>query len=80
VNKTVVFPREVLKFAIQTNAPRIMVAHNHPSDCCTPSSADDRLTRELSSALALVDIELVDHLVVGPNCGYSYRLHNRPPF
>jgi DNA repair protein RadC len=80
VNKTVVFPREVLKFAIQTHAPRIMVAHNHPSDCCTPSSADDRLTRELSSALALVDIELVDHLVVGPNCGYSYRLHNRPPF
>ena len=80
VNKTVVFPREVLKFAIQTNAPRIMVAHNHPSDCCTPSNADDRLTRELSSALALVDIELVDHLVVGPNCRYSYRLHNRPPF
>ncbi|MDP3272880.1 DNA repair protein RadC [Limnobacter sp.] len=80
VNKTVVFPREVLKFAIQTNAPRIMMAHNHPSDCCTPSSADDRLTHELSSALALVDIELVDHLVVGPNCGYSYRLHNRPPF
>jgi DNA repair protein RadC len=80
VNKTAVFPREVLKFAIHTNAPRIIVAHNHPSDCCTPSSADDRLTRELHSALALVDIELVDHLVVGPTCGYSYRLHNRPPF
>ena len=80
VNKTAVFPREVLKFAIHTNAPRIMVAHNHPSNCCTPSSADDRLTRELHSALALVDIELVDHLVVGPGCGYSYRLNNRPPF
>jgi DNA repair protein RadC len=80
VNKTAVFPREVLKFAIHTNAPRIMVAHNHPSNCCSPSSADDRLTRELHSALALVDIELVDHLVVGPTCGYSYRLHNRPPF
>lgn len=80
VNKTAVFPREVLKFAIHTNAPRMMVAHNHPSDCCTPSGADDRLTRELHSALALVDIELVDHLVVGPSCGYSYRLNNRPPF
>lgn len=80
VNKTAVFPREVLKFAIQTNAPRLMVAHNHPSDCCTPSSADDRLTRELSTALALVDIDLVDHLIVGPSCVYSYRLNNRPPF
>lgn len=80
VNKTAVFPREVLKFAIYTNAPRIMVAHNHPSNCCTPSSADDRLTRELHAALALVDIELVDHLVIGPTCGYSYRLHNRSPF
>ena len=80
VNKTAVFPREVLKFAIQTNAPRMMVAHNHPSNCCTPSGADDRLTRELYAALALVDIELVDHLVVGPRCGYSYRLNNRPPF
>lgn len=80
VNKTAVFPREVLKFAIQSNSARIMVAHNHPSDCCTPSSADDRLTRELHAALALVDIELVDHLVVGPSGGYSYRVHNRPPF
>ena len=80
VNKTAVFPREVLKFGINTNAPRIMVAHNHPSDSCLPSAADDRLTRELYSALALVDIELVDHLVVGPTKGYSYRLQNRPPF
>lgn len=80
VNKTAVFPREVLKFALHSNAPRIMVAHNHPSNCCTPSQADDRLTRELCSALALIDIELVDHLVVGPSCGYSYRAHQRAPF
>ncbi|HEX4855369.1 MAG TPA: DNA repair protein RadC [Limnobacter sp.] len=80
VNKTAVFPREVLKFAIHANSPRVVVAHNHPSDNCTPSSADDRLTRDLYSALALVDIELVDHLVVGPGCSYSYRLNNRPPF
>ncbi len=80
VNKTAVFPREVLKFALHSNAPRIMVAHNHPSNCCTPSLADDRLTGELHSALALIDIELVDHLVVGPSCSYSYRTHRRAPF
>jgi DNA repair protein RadC len=80
VNKAAVFPREVLKFALQNNASRVMVAHNHPSDCCTPSSADDRLTLELHAALGLIDIELVDHLVVGPSSGYSYRMHNRSPF
>lgn len=80
VNKTAVFPREVLKFAINNNAPRIMIAHNHPSNCCTPSGADDRLTLELHQALRLVDIELVDHLVVGPSCVFSYRDARRHPF
>lgn len=80
VNKTAVFPREVLKFALAANAPRLIVAHNHPSDSCMPSAADDRLTRELYTALNLVDIELVDHFVIGPTCSYSYRLQNRPPF
>ena len=80
VNKTAVFPREVLKFAIDSHAPRIMVAHNHPSDCCTPSTADDRLTTALHCALNLVEIELVDHLVVGPSCVFSYRSSGRAPF
>ncbi|HEX4919053.1 MAG TPA: DNA repair protein RadC [Limnobacter sp.] len=80
VNKTAVYPREILKFAIAHNAPRIMVAHNHPSDHCHPSAADDRLTRQLHEALALVDIELVDHLVIGPSGAYSYRGNNRSPF
>lgn len=80
VNKAAVFPREVVKFGITQNAPRVMIAHNHPSDCCTPSSADDQLTETLLQALRLVDIELVDHLVVGPSCSYSYRTMGRHPF
>jgi DNA repair protein RadC len=80
VNKAAVFPREVLKFALHNNAPRLMIAHNHPSNECTPSQADDRLTQDLKSALHLIDIELVDHLVVGPSCSYSYRNTSRSPF
>lgn len=80
VNKTAVFPREVLRFAIEHQASRIMVAHNHPSNLCTPSAADDQLTLTLNSALALVDIELVDHLVVGQTTAYSYRQQGRTPY
>lgn len=80
VNKTAVFPREVLKFALDCQASRVMVAHNHPSDCCTPSAADDKLTRDLFAALRLVDIELTDHLIVGKSCLFSYREALRNPF
>lgn len=80
VNKTAVYPREIVKFAIEHNAPRIMIAHNHPSDHCTPSTADDRLTQQLFDALHLLDIDLVDHLVIGPSGAYSYRGNNRRPF
>lgn len=80
VNKAAVFPREVLRFALQSNAPRLMIAHNHPSDECTPSMADDLLTKDLKAALLLIDVELVDHLVVGPSHSYSYRTMGRSPF
>lgn len=80
VNKTAVFPREVLKFAMESNAVCVMVAHNHPSNCCTPSQADDQLTLALHQTLKLLDIDLIDHLVVGQSCVYSYREKQRNPF
>lgn len=80
VNKTAVFPREVIKFAIEHNAPRLMVAHNHPSGVCSPSQADDALTHTLHEAASLMDIELVDHLIVGSSQSFSYRTQGRRPF
>lgn len=80
INKTAVYPRELVRFAIEQNASRIMIAHNHPSNCCEPSLADDQLTRTLADALRLIDIDLVDHLIVGTSNSYSYRQQNRPPF
>lgn len=60
-----VHPREVVRCALRHNAAAIIVAHNHPSGVAEPSAADNALTRRLQEALAMVDVRLLDHLVVG---------------
>lgn len=60
-----VHPREVVKTALDHNAAAVIAAHNHPSGVAEPSRADELLTRRLKDALALVDIRLLDHLIVG---------------
>lgn len=60
-----VHPREVVRNALGHNAAAVIVAHNHPSGVAEPSAADSALTRRLQEALAMVDIRLLDHLVVG---------------
>lgn len=65
IDGTSVYPREVVKQALGFNAAAVILAHNHPSGVAEPSQADERITRRLKSALELVDIRLLDHLVVG---------------
>jgi DNA repair protein RadC len=60
-----VYPREVVKAALKRNAAALILAHNHPSGVAEPSAADRQLTRRLKDALALVDIRVLDHVVVG---------------
>ncbi len=60
-----VHPREVVKQALARNAAAVILAHNHPSGVAEPSQADELITARLRDALALVDIRLLDHLVVG---------------
>jgi DNA repair protein RadC len=60
-----VHPREVVKEALARNAVTLILAHNHPSGVAEPSQADELITRRLKEALALVDIRLADHLIVG---------------
>jgi len=60
-----VHPREVVKKALEFNAAAVIFAHNHPSGISEPSQADRRITERLCSALALVEIRVLDHLVVG---------------
>ena len=64
IDGTNVYPREVVKEALSVNAAAIIIAHNHPSGVAEPSQADERITKRLKSALELVDIRLLDHLIV----------------
>ena len=65
LNGTAVYPREVVKHALRHNAAAVIFAHNHPSGVAEPSRADEVLTLRLKEALALVDIQVLDHIVVG---------------
>ncbi|AJP48578.1 DNA repair protein [Rugosibacter aromaticivorans] len=64
VSQTSVYPREVVKEALVRNAAALILVHNHPSGATEPSRADELLTQALKTALALVDIKLLDHLIV----------------
>ena len=65
IDNTTVYPREVVKQALERNAGAVILAHNHPSGVAEPSEADRLITRRIRSALELVDVRLLDHLVVG---------------
>lgn len=75
IDGTSVYPREVVKRALALNAGALILAHNHPSGVAEPSAADENLTRRLKAALALVDIRLLDHLIIGD--GVSTSLASR---
>lgn len=62
---TLVHPREVFRVAIMSSASAVICAHNHPSGDPSPSAADIRVTRQLREAAATVEIDLLDHVVVG---------------
>src|SRR5271167_3753643 len=60
-----VHPREIVKRALQCNSAAVIIAHNHPSGVAEPSQADELITQRVREALALVDIRLLDHIIVG---------------
>jgi len=64
IDGATVYPREVVKRALQCNAAAVILGHNHPSGVAEPSEADRSITVKLAKALALVEIRLLDHLVV----------------
>jgi DNA repair protein RadC len=74
---TSVYPREVVKAALARNAASILLAHNHPSGVAEPSPADRALTQALKQALALVDVQVLDHFVVSSDAVYSFAEHGQ---
>lgn len=71
IDNASVHPREVVKTALRHNASAMIVAHNHPSGHSQPSEDDLLLTNTLKAALALVDVQLLDHIVIGGLCAVS---------
>jgi len=67
-----VYPREVVRTVLANNAAAVILVHNHPSGVADPSSADQSLTRRLKAALALVDVRLIDHIIVGDGAATSF--------
>jgi DNA repair protein RadC len=72
LTQTSVYPREVVKQALAHNAAAVIFAHNHPSGVAEPSQADEDLTRVLRQALALIDVRVLDHFVVGRGSAMSF--------
>lgn len=72
LNAAAVYPREVVKLALAKGAGAIIFAHNHPSGVAEPSQADRDITTRLSNALALVDVRVLDHFVIGDGCTVSF--------
>ena len=65
IDGATVYPREIVKRALQLNAGAVILAHNHPSGDCEPSIADQAITKRIVDALKLVDIRTLDHVIVG---------------
>ena len=65
LTSTCVYPRELIKRALSLNASAVVLVHNHPSGKPEPSAADEALTRSVRSAMEMVDIRTLDHIVVG---------------
>ncbi len=72
IDSAAVYPREVLRRCLHHGAAAVIFAHNHPSGVAEPSQADRRITEQLRAALALVDIRVLDHIVVGSGCCTSF--------
>jgi DNA repair protein RadC len=69
-----IYPREVVRAALDINASAAILGHNHPSGATDPSVADRVITKELQDALRLISVRVLDHLIVGTECASMARL------
>lgn len=76
LSSAVVHPREVFKHAVTLSAASIIMVHNHPSGDPTPSQSDRNITRIMVKNGKVMDIEIVDHIIIGKGKYYSFKEHN----
>jgi DNA repair protein RadC len=73
VDKVQVYPREILKKAIEHGASAVILVHNHPSGDCRPSESDVKITKTIQQALGNLNIALHDHLIISEHAHFSFR-------
>lgn len=73
VDHVPVYPREVVKRALELNASALILVHNHPSGDPTPSEADIAMTRQIEAAAQALSITIHDHLIIGRSAEFSFR-------
>lgn len=73
LTSTVVDVRIICKYAIDSLAVNVMIAHNHPSGTLRPSESDLQITKKIKNALNLLDVNLTDHIILTANNYYSFR-------
>lgn len=72
IDSASVYPRVIVKQALEDNAAAVILAHNHPSGVAEPSQADQHITRRIIDAMSLVDIKVLDHFVIGDGVAVSF--------
>lgn len=72
LSTSLIHPREVFKPAIQESAASVIFIHNHPSGDPTPSAEDTKITQRLKDVAHLIGIRVLDHIILGHNCYYSF--------
>ena len=72
INSAYVYPRAVVKRALELNAAAVLFAHNHPSGITTPSQADKDITQRLKTVLEIIDVTVLDHIILGDSNSEPY--------
>tara|TARA_E500000305_G_scaffold108525_1_gene111109 strand:+ start:1674 stop:2126 length:453 start_codon:yes stop_codon:yes gene_type:complete len=72
IDGAAVYPREIVRAALEYNAAAIILGHNHPSGVTEPSAADRRITERINQAMQLLDIRVLDHVIVSTSVAFSF--------
>lgn len=80
VDRVIIYPRRIIEAALSHHAASLILVHNHPSGHPEPSGEDERLTRAVTEAARTVDIQVIDHIIVGRDGYFSFREERGPSF
>lgn len=76
VNKAIVYPRKIVERTLYHHSANIIISHNHPGESLIPSEEDNKITKFIKDALKTIDVNLLDHIIIGGNKYFSFKENN----